>query len=195
MFRNPTDDGGLFNLNWFEAIGKGAAITRGARRSRRDADARRPGTAPLEVHFDGTATDSDRAGRPLTYKWDFGVAGTNDDTSTEQDPTYTYAQRRHLQRDGHGDRRRRRPRAPPRSQVARDRAASQCPTNDRGRTSSTARARHQPLDGHRGRTTRVRRRSSSGSLNFPIDNGSIYQAGTSARNIIVQPLPERRLWR
>ena len=31
---------------------------------------------------------------------------------------------------------------------------------------------------------------SGGNLNFPIDNGSLYAAGTSARNIVVQPLPE-----
>ena len=29
---------------------------------------------------------------------------------------------------------------------------------------------------------------SGGNLNFPIDNGSLYATGTSARNIIVQPL-------
>ena len=29
-----------------------------------------------------------------------------------------------------------------------------------------------------------------GNLNLPIDNGSIYGPGTSARNIIVQPLPD-----
>ena len=31
---------------------------------------------------------------------------------------------------------------------------------------------------------------SGGNLNFPIDNGSLYGPGTSARNIIVQPLPD-----
>ena len=30
---------------------------------------------------------------------------------------------------------------------------------------------------------------SGGNLNFPIDNGSLYQAGTTARNIVVQDLP------
>ena len=58
------------------------------------------------MHFTGTATDFDaEPGDTLTYKWDFGVAGTNDDTSTEQNPTYTYERAGHVQRDVHGDRR------------------------------------------------------------------------------------------
>ncbi|WP_209020779.1 PKD domain-containing protein [Nocardioides sp. 1609] len=47
------------------------------------------GIAPVEVAFTGTATDPQ--GQAVTYAWDFGVDGTTDDTSTEQDPTYTYA--------------------------------------------------------------------------------------------------------
>ena len=46
------------------------------------------GQAPLNVKFDATATDPE--GEALTYLWDFGVAGTTTDTSTQEDPTYTY---------------------------------------------------------------------------------------------------------
>ena len=91
VFNNPTAAGtdGLLNLNYFTALGKGAANSDAPQVS---ADAEpRTGAAPLEVHFTGTATDPDGgAGATLTYKWDFGVAGTSDDTSTEKDPTYTY---------------------------------------------------------------------------------------------------------
>ena len=62
------------------------------------ADARHPtgtaaaepatGDAPLDVAFDAEATDAE--GEALTYAWDFGVSGTTADTSTEEDPAYTY---------------------------------------------------------------------------------------------------------
>ena len=43
---------------------------------------------PLEVDFDASATDpQDQA---VTWAWDFGVDGTDDDTSTEKSPTWTY---------------------------------------------------------------------------------------------------------
>ena len=105
VFRNATNTGGLFNVNWIEAIGKGAATTEAPQVS---ADAEpRTGAAPLEVHFTGTATDADaEPGDTLTYRWDFGVAGTTDDTSTEKDPTLHVPAGRHVQRDVHGHRRR-----------------------------------------------------------------------------------------
>ena len=89
MFRHPTATGALMNLNWFRFAGKGGAVSAPPVVSAAaDPDA---GEAPLEVAFDGTATDPDAAaGEELTYKWDFGVPGTTDDTSTELDPTYTY---------------------------------------------------------------------------------------------------------
>ena len=80
---------GLLNLNHFTALGRGAAnsaspeVTASAEPM--------TGDAPLAVQFTGTATDPDAgAGEQLTYLWDFGVAGTTDDTSTQLSPTYTY---------------------------------------------------------------------------------------------------------
>jgi cytochrome c len=50
----------------------------------------RCGVLPLEVAFDGSATEpQDQA---VTWAWDFGVDGTDTDTSTEQSPTFTYTE-------------------------------------------------------------------------------------------------------
>jgi PKD repeat protein len=88
VFRNP-GEGSLMNLNWFEARGKGAAVS-AAPEVTATANPT-TGAAPLSVQFDGTATDPDAAaGEQLEYEWDFGVAGTDADTSTQEDPTYTY---------------------------------------------------------------------------------------------------------
>ena len=105
VFTNPTPDaGGLFNVNWFEAVGKGAAVTE-APQVAADADPK-TGAAPLAVHFTGTATDFDaEPGDQLTYKWDFGVAGTSDDTSTAAEPDLHLPARGHVQRDADRDRR------------------------------------------------------------------------------------------
>ena len=98
MFRHPTATGSLLNLNWFKFAGKGAAVTAPPEVSAAAEPA--SGEAPLDVAFDATATDAE--GEALTYAWDFGVPGTTDDTSTEEDPTYTYSDAGQL----HGDRRR-----------------------------------------------------------------------------------------
>jgi PKD repeat protein len=48
------------------------------------------GLAPLAVQFAGSATDpQDQA---VTFAWDFGVEGTDDDVSDAQNPTYTYGE-------------------------------------------------------------------------------------------------------
>jgi PKD repeat protein/glucose/arabinose dehydrogenase len=47
------------------------------------------GTVPLEVSFDGEATNPDGTPNPnFTYAWDFGDGGT----SNEEDPTHTYTE-------------------------------------------------------------------------------------------------------
>jgi cytochrome c len=187
VFTNPTPNaGGLFNINWFEAIGKGAATTEAPQVSA-DADPK-TGAAPLEVHFTGTATDADaEPGDALTYKWDFGVAGTNDDTSTQQSPTYTYQRAGTYNATltvtdpdgGH---------ASATVQVAVT-AAGNCPANnlrsDEFDGSSLDTSRWDVIRPDNTRPPTV----SGGNLNFPIDNGSLYEAGTSARNIVVQDLP------
>jgi cytochrome c len=185
VFRNATNNGGLFNLNWLEAIGKGAATTEAPQVS---ADATpKTGAAPLEVHFTGTATDADaQPGDTLTYKWDFGVAGTTDDMSTEKDPTFTYQRAGTYNatftatdaQGGHSS-------ATVQVVVT---AGGSCPTNLRsdefdGDALDPNRWEVIRPDGTRPPTV------SGGQLHFPIDNGSLYQTGTSARNIVVQDLP------
>ena len=96
VFVNPTAAGtdGLLNLNYFTALGKGAAISA----SPEVTASAEPtsGEAPLTVQFTGTATDPDAtAGEQLTYLWDFGVAGSTTDTSTAAEPEL------HLRAAGH----------------------------------------------------------------------------------------------
>ncbi|WP_340294534.1 PKD domain-containing protein [Aquipuribacter hungaricus] len=50
----------------------------------------RCGVLPVEVSFTGTATDPQ--GQDVTWAWDFGVAGTDDDVSTGATPTWTYTE-------------------------------------------------------------------------------------------------------
>ena len=188
VFNNPTAAGtdGLLNLNYFTALGKGAANSDAPQVS---ADAEpRTGAAPLEVHFTGTATDPDGgAGATLTYKWDFGVAGTSDDTSTEKDPTYTYQRAgtynaTFTATDADGAQ------SSATVQVVVT-AGGDCPENN---------LRSDEFDGDAidmNRWNMIRPDAtrapsvSGGNLNFPIDNGSLYGPGTSARNILVQDLP------
>ncbi|MFU8875673.1 ThuA domain-containing protein [Micromonospora sp. SL4-19] len=88
VIRRPvgsSDGGGLLNVNWVDYVGRGVT------------DNQRPvvdvtatptsGTAPLSVSFTTTATDPD-GDVPLTYAWDFGVAGVPKPTT--QNAAYTY---------------------------------------------------------------------------------------------------------
>ncbi|HET9736477.1 MAG TPA: ThuA domain-containing protein [Solirubrobacteraceae bacterium] len=183
VFTHPTSTGGLFNLNWFRAVGKGAAVSEPPEVSATASP--NAGTAPLAVTFDGTATDADS--QNLTYRWDFGVSGTTDDTSTEQDPTYTY------QRAG--------------TYTARFTATDPQGASSTATVQVTVTSAGQcPQDGLRSdefegsalnedRWTVLRPDAenpfnvSNGQLNLPIANGSMYGAGTTAENLIVQELP------
>lgn len=96
---NAADDAYLINVNWVDFVGKGAT------------DNQHPvvtatatpvtGVAPLQVAFTATATDPEDD--PLTYKWNFGVAGCTRAHHRRGEP--------HLHRAGHlhrrGDRHRR----------------------------------------------------------------------------------------
>src|ERR671914_20936 len=186
VFKHPTDQGGLMNLNWFEAVGAGAAVSEAPEVSATATPD--TGIAPLAVQFDGTATDDDgEPGQQLTYHWDFGVSGTTDDTSDLEDPTYTYQQAGTYQAtftatdaDGASS-----------STTVQVRVTNQgqCPVNGvrsdefEGSQLDTSRWSIIRPDGTRPPTVE------GGFLRFPIDNGSIYGPGTSARNIVVQPLP------
>ena len=184
VFRHPTATGALMNLNWFKFAGKGAAVTAPPEVTA-SADPT-TGDAPLTVLFDAEATDAE--GEALEYEWDFGVPGTSADTSTEEDPTYTYAAPGNYTAtvtvtDASGGE------GTASTTVNVTRGEGECPpTNLRsdefeGNALDLNRWEIIRPDDTRPPTV------SGGNLNFPIDNGSLYAAGTSARNIIVQPLP------
>ena len=178
--------GGLMNLNCFTALGKGAAD----RAARRDRDGRpTTGHTPLEVKFTRRRPTPTHSGEELTYLWDFGVTGSTTDTATA-------LARAHL-RDGRATtwRASRRPtragRRQPRPSRSRSRAGTSARRTTSGPTSSRAIGstsnRWQIIRPNDTRPPTV----SGGNLNFPIDVGSLYAAGASARNIIVQPLGGR----
>jgi cytochrome c len=189
VFNNPAaGNDSLMNLNWFEGRGKGAAVSA----SPEVTGSAEPssGQAPLAVQFTGDATDPDaEPGEQMTFAWDFGVAGTNEDTSTEQNPTYTYERpgtymARFTATDPHGQS------ATSSVEVRVAAPPSQCPQDN---------VRSDEFDGDSldtNRWTIIRPDNTrpptvqGGALRFPIDQGSLYGPGTSARNIIVQPLPD-----
>lgn len=80
-----TNTGGLFNVNWVDFLGKG--VTENQRPDVNVTGTPDHGTAPLTVNFHTTASDPE-GDNPLTYKWDFGVAGAPQPTTA--DATYTY---------------------------------------------------------------------------------------------------------
>src|SRR3954451_19819597 len=89
VFRNRGSTQNLFNINWLEFVGKGAAVTAAPDVTASAAPA--SGSAPLNVKFTATATDPDGPATDLSYAWDFGVPGTDTDKSTQASPSYTYA--------------------------------------------------------------------------------------------------------
>ena len=141
-------------------------LRRQGRRDQRGADVTASadpdtGTAPLAVAFDGEATDPDAAaGDVLTYQWDFGVAGTTTDTSTEPDPTFTYENAGHVQGDPDGHRRDG-PEGQRHGRGARH-LGRRVPDGDAVGRVRRQRARHQPLD--RSYAAATTSRSPTGSL-------------------------------
>ena len=84
VFSNPGETGALFDIDWFEAVGKG--VSENARpRVTVSADPN-SGAAPLEVQLSADAVDPE--GGELTYAWDLGD-GT---TSTQANPLHVYEQ-------------------------------------------------------------------------------------------------------
>ena len=80
-----TSTGGLFNVNWVDFNGKG--VTDNQRPSVTATATPARGTAPLAVSFHADATDAE-GDTPLTYQWNFGVAGAP--TPSTPDASYTY---------------------------------------------------------------------------------------------------------
>ena len=85
VFRNPGASGSLINVNQFEFVGQGAAVTAPPAVTVNAIPV--SGNAPMSVVFDTTATDPDGSG-PLTYAWSFGDGSPD---STQQDPTHLYS--------------------------------------------------------------------------------------------------------
>ena len=143
------------------------------------------GTVPLEVAFDGEATNPDGSPNPnFEYEWDFGDGGP---VSTEQDPTHTYTEVGEYtatltvtdpETEEQGT-------ATVEINVNEPSTCPTGPLSDEfdGAAIDPKWSIIRP-DGTRPPTV------SGGELHFPIDNGSIYGPGTSARNIMVQPLPD-----
>ena len=83
-----TNTGGLLNVNWVDFVGKG--VTENQRPQVTVAANPTTGTAPLKVDFTSTATDPE-GDTPLTYQWNFGVAGAPQPTTPTASYTYTAA--------------------------------------------------------------------------------------------------------
>jgi PKD repeat protein/glucose/arabinose dehydrogenase/type 1 glutamine amidotransferase len=80
------NNGGLFNVNWVDFNGKG--VTDNQRPDVTATATPERGTAPLTVNFHAAATDPE-GDDPLTYQWDFGVAGAPQPSTPDASYTYT----------------------------------------------------------------------------------------------------------
>ena len=185
VFRHPTATGSLMNLNWFKFTGKGAAITAPPEVTATAEPI--SGEAPLNVAFNATATDAE--GQAMTYLWNFGVPGTTDDTSTQEDPNYTYTAPGNYTAtvtvtDAAGAK------SSASVEVRVTRPLDECPTGPVRSDEFDGTA----LDLNRWTVERPDAANpfsvSDGNLNLPIANGSMYGPGTSAKNIIVQDTPD-----
>ena len=104
VFNNPAaGDNSLMNMNWFQVLGRGAAVSASPEVSATAEPA--TGEAPLEVQFTGNATDPDAAaGEQLTYLWDFGVPGHDRRHVDRAEPDLHLREPGHVHRPVHGDR-------------------------------------------------------------------------------------------
>jgi PKD repeat protein len=81
-----TNDGGLLNVNWVDFLGRG--VTDNQRPDVTATATPNRGTAPVAVNFHASATDPD-GDTPLSYQWDFGVAGAPQPSTPDALFTYT----------------------------------------------------------------------------------------------------------
>ncbi len=185
VFRHPTATGSLLNLNYFKFTGKGAAVT-----APPEVNATAEpisGEAPLNVAFNAEATDAE--GEAMTYAWDFGVPGTDTDKSTAEGAELHLHDAGQLHGDRDGDRRVRR-QGLGHGRDPRDAAARRVPDGP-GPLGRVRRQRARPGSGPWTRPDAANPLSvSGGALNLPIAHGSMYGAGTTAKNVVVQPAPD-----
>ena len=149
------------------------------------------GTAPLAVDFDGEATRSGRRSRRRPHLQVGLRRGRHDRRHVDRArPDVHVRECGHLHGDPHGHRRDGRSKGTATVEVQRHRRPTQCPTGPLRSDEFDGNA----LDSNRWTVIRPRRTTTVDGRQrqpaFPIDNGSIYGPGTSARNIIVQDTPE-----
>ncbi|MEO9326258.1 ThuA domain-containing protein [Nocardioides sp. C4-1] len=164
---------GLFNVNFFDAAGKGVSLN--SKPQVGAAGTPTQGTGPLTVDFTGSATDFD--GDTLTYAWDFGDGGTA--TTLNAQHTYTEA----------GTYTARLTATDPQGAVGTStvtiRVFDSCGVQKSDEFDGTS------LDGK----WQVIRPSGNiavtgGNLTMPIDTGSLYGPGGNAKDVVVQATPD-----
>ncbi|MDZ5661737.1 ThuA domain-containing protein [Nocardioides sp. S-58] len=177
VFTNPDPTAtGLFNLNFFDAAGKGVSVNSKPQVGAQGTPTQ--GTAPLTVDFTGSASDFD--GDQLIYQWDFGAPGAGD-TATTLDAEYTYTE--------------------PGTYTARLSATD--PSGATGYATVPVRVlsscgvqQSDEFDGTTldGKWDVIRDSGdwsvADGGLRVPISSGSLYGPGGNAEDIIVQRAPD-----
>jgi cytochrome c len=174
------NDGSLFNVNWVDFLGRG--VTDNQRPNVTVTATPTRGTAPLTVNLNATATDPE-GDNPLSYKWDFGVAGAPQPTTPATSYTYqvpgsyeamvTVTDAKGAARSEH-------------VAITVDSPTTTCLT---GRSDGF----DGPLD--RTKWTVLRENQdlsvSGGSLHIPTANADIYSGdnSTPVPNIVTQPMP------
>ncbi|MGA5762068.1 ThuA domain-containing protein [Nonomuraea bangladeshensis] len=181
VVRKPTGAAGdayLINVNWVDFVGKGATDNQHPVVTATATPA--TGVAPLRVAFTAAATDPEDD--PLTYKWNFGVAGAPEPTTAEASHTYTapgtYTAVVTVTDDKGAS-------ATARVQVKVDAQATVCFT---GRSDDFLGDR---LDRDRWSVVRENQdlKVEDGKLVIPTSTTDIYSTGGNTPNIVLQPAP------
>ncbi|MET8161644.1 ThuA domain-containing protein [Sphaerisporangium sp. NPDC005289] len=176
---SAANDAFLINANWVDFIGKG--VTENQRPLVTASAKPTTGTSPLKVDFTATATDPD-GDEPLTYKWNFGVAGAPEPTTAAASYTYnapgTYTATVSVT-DAKGAV------ATAKVTVKVDAPATQCFTGRSDDFLGTT------LDRDRWSVIRENQdlKVVDGKLIIPTSTTDIYSAGGNTTNIVVQPAP------